>query len=109
MSDLLPTIDGERVHAALDYPSLVAALREAFVAGATAPVRSSHAVTPAGDRLLVMPAWDGQGLGIKLVTVFPGNRARGLASVAAMYVLLDGTTGHPVALIDGEALTLRRT
>lgn len=109
MSALLPVIDAARVHAALDYPSLVEALRAAFVAGATAPVRASHEVTPAGDRLLVMPAWDGQGLGVKLVTVFPGNRERGLASVSAMYVLLDGTTGHPVALIDGEALTLRRT
>jgi ornithine cyclodeaminase len=46
---------------------------------------------------------------VKLVTVFPGNRARGLASVSALYVLLDGATGHPVALLDGEALTLRRT
>jgi ornithine cyclodeaminase len=109
MSHVLKSIDAASVHAALDYRSLVDALREAFVAGATAPVRSSHAVTPAGDRLLVMPAWDGQGLGVKLVTVFPGNRERGLASVAAMYVLMDGTTGHPVALIDGEALTLRRT
>ncbi|MCC6194156.1 MAG: ornithine cyclodeaminase family protein [Burkholderiales bacterium] len=105
----MPTIDAARVHAALDYPSLVDALRAAFIAGATAPVRASHAVTPAGDRLLVMPAWDGQGLGVKLVTVFPGNLARGLASVSAMYVLLDGATGHPIALIDGEALTLRRT
>jgi ornithine cyclodeaminase/alanine dehydrogenase-like protein (mu-crystallin family) len=57
-----------------------------------------------------MPAWRaGVDLGVKLVTVFPHNRARGLASVSALYVLLDGATGHPKALIDGEALTLRRT
>jgi ornithine cyclodeaminase len=56
-----------------------------------------------------MPAWDGAGLGVKIVTVFPRNRVRGLASVAALYVLMDGATGHPRALIDGEALTLRRT
>lgn len=105
----IPFVPAADVEAALDYPSLVAALREAFVEGATAPVRSSHAVTPEGDRLLLMPAWGGGGLGVKIVTVFPGNRARGLASVAALYVLLDGATGHPVALIDGEALTLRRT
>ena len=97
------------VHAALDYPSLVDALRAAFVAGAAAPVRTSHVVTAAGDRLLLMPAWDGDGLGVKIVTVFPRNRDRGLASVAALYVLMDGATGHPLALIDGEALTLRRT
>ena len=64
-------------------------------------------MTPQDDRLLVMPAWDGRGLGVKLVTVFPHNRARGLASVAALYVLMDGETGHPVALIDGESATLK--
>ena len=105
----IPMIPADAVHAALDWRSLVDALRAAFVAGATAPVRSSHAVTPEGDRLLLMPAWDGAGLGVKIVTVFPRNRERGIASVGALYVLMDGTTGHPVALIDGEALTLRRT
>ncbi len=109
MTATIPAISAERVHAALDWPSLVDALRAAFAAGATAPVRSSHAVTPEGDRLLLMPAWDGTGLGVKIVTVFPRNRERGLASVGALYLLMDGTTGHAVALIDGEALTLRRT
>jgi len=109
MQTSIPTISADRVHAALDWPSLVDALRAAFAAGATAPVRSSYPVTPEGDRLLLMPAWDGTGLGVKIVTVFPRNRERGLASVGALYVLMDGTTGHPIALIDGEALTLRRT
>jgi ornithine cyclodeaminase len=72
-------------------------------------VRSSYPVTDAGDRLLLMPAWAAGSVGVKIVTVFPGNRARGLASVSALYLLLDGATGHPLALIDGEALTLRRT
>lgn len=103
-------LSGAAIHAALDYPSLIAALREAFAAGAEAPVRASHAVTPEGDRLLLMPAWrPGAEIGVKVVTVFPRNPARGLASVSALYVLLDGATGHPVALLDGEALTLRRT
>lgn len=106
----LPYIDAARVHAALPWPALVDALAAAFARGADAPLRSSHAVTPAGDRLLVMPAWrGGDDLGVKIVTVFPGNAARGLASVSALYVLLDGATGHPRAIVDGEALTLRRT
>ncbi len=105
----LRMIPAVSVHAALEYPILIDALREAFVAGATAPVRSSHAVTSEGDRLLLMPAWGGGGLGVKIVTVFPRNRERGLASVGALYVLLDGATGHALALLDGEALTLRRT
>jgi ornithine cyclodeaminase len=109
MSTGLPYIPAAEVHAALDNPSLVEALRVAFVHGASAPVRASHEVTSEGDRLLLMPAWDGDGLGVKIVTVFPRNRERGLSSVAALYVLMDGATGHPLALIDGEALTLRRT
>jgi ornithine cyclodeaminase len=87
----------------------VDALRAAFRAGATAPLRASHPVTPAGDRLLLMPAWDGTSLGVKIVTVFPGNLPQGRASVSALYLLMDGATGHPLALIDGEALTKRRT
>jgi len=109
MSIGLPYVSAAEVDAALDYPSLVEALRRAFVHGASAPVRASHEVTPQGDRLLLMPAWDGAGLGVKIVTVFPRNRERGLASVAALYVLMDAATGHPRALIEGEALTLRRT
>jgi ornithine cyclodeaminase len=109
MTTALRYVPAAEVHASLDYPSLVDALREEFAAGATAPVRASHEVTPEGDRLLLMPAWDGHGVGVKIVTVYPRNRERGLASVSALYVLLDGATGHPLALIDGEALTLRRT
>lgn len=110
MSESIRHFTAAEVHAALPYPELVEALRAAFAEGAEAPVRSSYPVTPEGDRLLMMAAWrPGQDVGVKLVTVFPRNRERGLASVSALYVLLDGATGHPRALLDGEALTLRRT
>jgi ornithine cyclodeaminase/alanine dehydrogenase-like protein (mu-crystallin family) len=105
----LPFIPADRVHAALEWRALVEALREQFRVGANAPLRASYPVTPAGDRLLLMPAWDAASLGVKVVTVFPGNLARGLSSVSALYLLMDGATGHPLALIDGEALTKRRT
>ncbi|HEX5612388.1 MAG TPA: ornithine cyclodeaminase family protein [Burkholderiales bacterium] len=99
------------MHAALDYPALIEQLRQWFAKGAKVPLRHAHQVNEhQNDRLLLMPAWrDGEALGVKIVTAFPGNAARGVATVAATYVLLDGATGHPVALIDGEALTLRRT
>jgi ornithine cyclodeaminase len=47
--------------------------------------------------------------GIKLVSVFPGNAAKGLASVQGLYALFDGKNGLPLATIDGAALTLRKT
>lgn len=111
MSAAVPMLDARAIHAALDYASLIDALRDAFRRGAEAPVRHVHTVDPEHDgRLLLMPAWRvGESLGVKLVTVFPGNRARGVPTVGALYVLLDGATGHPKALLDGESLTLRRT
>ena len=109
MSGSIPFIDADAVHAALDWQVLIDALRAAFRAGGNTPLRASYPVTPEGDRLLLMPAWDASSLGVKIVTVFPRNPARGLASVSALYLLMDVASGHPLALIDGEAITLRRT
>jgi ornithine cyclodeaminase len=101
----------EQVHAALDWGRLAEALVAAFAAGAQVPLRHAHRLGET-DTLLLMPAWrdagDG-GLGVKIVTVMPGNAARGAATVNALYLLLDRASGEPRAVVDGEALTLRRT
>ena len=105
--------DADKTHALLDYPELVEALRDMFRAGCELPVRHHHTIAT-GDgpdaTLLLMPAWrTGQHVGVKVVTVFPGNNAKDLPAVMGNYFLLDGTTGTPLALIDGQALTARRT
>jgi alanine dehydrogenase len=101
------------VVAALDFPSLVEALRQMFRAGAEMPVRHHHAIpVPGGSdaTLLLMPAWQaGRHIGVKVVTVFPDNVERHEPSVMGAYLLLDGKTGKPQALMDGPALTVRRT
>jgi len=98
----------DEVHAALDYVQLADALEAVFATGAEVPVRHVHRLG-ARDSLLLMPAWSGAALGVKLVTVMPGNSARGVGTVQATYLLLDRATGEPRAVLDGEALTLRRT
>lgn len=98
----------DAVHAALDYAALADALARAFAAGAQVPLRHVHRLGEA-DSLLLMPAWSDAALGVKLVTVMPGNAARGAGTVQAIYVLLDRASGEPRAVLDGEALTLRRT
>jgi alanine dehydrogenase len=107
-------IGPSEVVAALDFPALVESLRQMFRIGCEAPLRHHHTIAapdggPDGN-LLLMPAWQaGRHIGIKLVTVFPGNAASGLPSVMGAYLLLDGKTGEPQALLDGPSLTVRRT
>ncbi|MFM9884793.1 MAG: ornithine cyclodeaminase family protein [Burkholderiales bacterium] len=111
MSHAPPFLSADAIHRALDFRLLTDTLAEAFRVGAEVPVRHAHTVNSAGDgKLLLMPAWrPDESIGIKIVTVFPRNRAHGVPTVGALYILLDGATGHPVALLDGEAMTLRRT
>ncbi len=105
----LPFIDADRVRRSLPYPALIEALHEAFREPAFAPQRHAHAL-PGEASLLLMPAWQPDAeIGVKLVTVAPENRERALPTVHALYVLLDARTGAPLALMDGEILTLRRT
>ena len=110
---MLRHYEAAEVEAGLDYPRLVEALAAAFRRdGEPMPVRQAYDVGAAGNtgHLLTMPAWNrGEALGVKLVTVFPRNAERGLGAVSSIYVLFDGETGQPKALLDGEALTNRRT
>jgi alanine dehydrogenase len=107
-------IGASEVIAALDFTSLIEALRQMFRSGCEAPPRQHFSVPTAGGgadaSLLVMPAWQaGRHIGVKLITAFPDNAAAGLSTFMGEYLLLDGRTGKPLALLDGPALTLRRT
>lgn len=101
-------LSAAEVDAALDDLTLIDRLEAMFRAGCETPLRHHHPL-PDKAMLLLMPAWTPQHVGIKLVTVFPDNTKRSLPSVFGQYVLLDGRTGQPQALLDGTALTKRRT
>jgi ornithine cyclodeaminase len=113
MTDSIPFISSTALNAKLDYPSLIAALKSAFAADWTVPVRHHHPIEIPGEAeqiLLLMPAWEaGKSVGVKMVTITPGNGARGIPAVQGIYLLLDGATGIPKVLMEGTTLTVRRT
>jgi ornithine cyclodeaminase len=108
----LQIFDSATTAARLPFDRLIPALERMFVEGCTAPRRHNHLLRDAGgvkDSLLIMPAWRDDYLGIKQVTIFPGNSARGLAGLYSTYTLYDAANGVPLAFIDGDQITVRRT
>ena len=105
----------------LNWPDMIDAIEQAFRQGVIQPVRHHHTVERpdgAASTLLLMPAWsdfDALGdsskgyMGVKIVTVSPDNGAVAKPAVMGVYLLLDGKTGEPKALIDGQRLTIWRT
>jgi ornithine cyclodeaminase len=98
------------------FEKVIDALAAAFSAGNGAPPRHHHTIDRGPDpdqTLLLMPAWSkdvAKGhIGVKIATVTPDNAKRSLPAVMATYVLMDGASGTPVALVDGARLTLWRT
>lgn len=100
------------VEALLEPRALIDALARAFAEHATGasrvPPRTSVPVTDDGV-LLLMPAMEDASLGVKLVSFYAGNRARGVPTVHGTYVLMDGRTGAPLAFMDAGYLTGLRT
>jgi ornithine cyclodeaminase len=75
------------------------------------PIRSSLS-HPSGNGLLsMMPGYtaDPHWLGIKIVTVFPGNFGSEVGSHQGMVLLFDPEHGSPAAIVDGREITAIRT
>ena len=105
-------IDSASTCAALPFDNLIDALERMFASGCQVPPRHVHTVGDgkgAQGTVLIMPAWHGDYMGIKTVNIFPGNAARGLPGLFSTYVLYSAATGEPLAQIDGNEITSRRT
>lgn len=104
-------IDAARIRQAIDFPGLVAHLRAAhrLPPPAVERVLMQHRAEGTPEQaMLVWPAWQhGHDLGVKVVTLFPGNTTA--PAVQGVYVLFDGTNGAPSAVIDGTELTYWKT
>jgi thiomorpholine-carboxylate dehydrogenase len=110
---MLPFLDENDVRAHLEWDALIAAVESALVdfsAGRVQqPVRRFLTVDRYDGFFGVMPAVSEKVMGVKLVTFYPNNAARGLPTHLAMIQLFAPETGQALALIDGRLITEMRT
>ena len=107
-------MDSATLSQLLPYRELIEALRRGFQENKVNVPQRHHYTIGKEDEpaqtLLLMPAWDAKtNIGLKMVTVTPGNEKRSLPAIQGIYILLDGVTGQPIILLDGPTLTARRT
>lgn len=104
-------IDAGQIRDKLDFPGLIAHLKQAHRQPPPAVERvlmQDRSDAGTDNAMLVWPAWQHGGhLGAKVVTMFPDNRE--LPGVQGVYLLFDGNTGAPQAVIDGTELTYWKT
>ncbi len=93
--------------------AMEAALREFSGGRVLQPVRTALELP---DPACLNPAWFaampcvyGDVMGAKLVTVFPENEKRGMATHQATIHLFSRHTGEPLCTMDGRLITARRT
>lgn len=114
MPDIL-ILNAEEVRRALPMWEAIAGMKEAYrqlsAGQATVPLRSHLDVPAYAGVSLIMPAYlaDSEDLAVKIVSVYPNNVSRGEPVINAVVIVLDATSGRPVALLEGGALTAIRT
>ena len=97
---------------ALEFSSLIEALRQAFrSADTTAPPPHRYTIPASADAsgtLQLSPAWRiGDRIGVKVTAAF--GATRGGPGGEGAYALLDARNGKPLAVFDAAALTARCT
>jgi len=109
----VPYLDEAAVADVLRMEDLIPRMRQAMID------YSAGRVEQPARRILDVDAYDGffggmtavspDAMGAKLVSIYPGNAAKGLESHMALIVLFDPETGQPLVTMDGGLITKMRT
>ena len=93
-----------------DERTAVEATRAALRDGLDPEAGWARSVVPVDHgQMLLMPAEFGRYAGVKVATVAPDNPSVGRPRIQGLYLLLDGETLTPLAMLDGADLTTLRT
>lgn len=110
MNESIEYIDRATAQELLSPADAVEALRRTLLAGYRPERDHARVADPlARGEFLLMPSETDAAVGVKVLTVAPGNPARGLQRIQGLYILFDAQTLAPTRLIDGPALTDLRT
>ena len=102
-------LDADRIFSVMSPADAVNALSSALVAGFDPADDLSRVVNPIDKgQLLLMPSEVGTGIGIKVMTLGRDNPERGLPVIQGSYLMFDGDTLAPTAVLDGAALVPER-
>jgi thiomorpholine-carboxylate dehydrogenase len=106
-------LDEEQVRSLLSYEELIPAMEQVLIRFSSGkiqqPVRSLLMVPEHSGIFGMMPAVDGDVIGIKLVLVYEKNAELGLPTHQAVVQLFSAKTGEPLASMDGRLITEMRT
>jgi len=103
------------VKQSISMPQAIDAMERAFMQLAQnqveLPLRTGLAIPEEQALTLTMPAYlrQDQTLGLKVVSIFPGNVAKHKPAINGFIMLLDEKTGEPKVLMDASYLTALRT
>ena len=105
-------LGAEETGVLLPYVDLADSIRVMALERASGALRTPARMAlslPEGGVLLAMPAADKELAITKLVTVHPNNADRDLPTVQGEVVAIEAPTGRRLGILDGSALTARRT
>jgi ornithine cyclodeaminase/alanine dehydrogenase-like protein (mu-crystallin family) len=110
-------LSSENVRTALPMADAIVGMKKAYAGLSSGhvdmPLRTHVDVAEQAGMTLVMPAYlqaeNNPALGVKVVSVFPGNSKLGEPVIYALVMVLDAVTGRPLCIMEGGALTAIRT
>lgn len=103
-------LESQDVFDLVPWTHAIEALRDALATGLDPSEQPARSAVPAAHgEILLMPAEFGGMAGVKVLSVAPGNPARGRPRIQGTYLLMDSQTLSPRAFLDAAALTTLRT
>ena len=99
----------QAIHMKIAIDVMKTAFKDFSMDNSQAPLRSKISADKSNGTVLLMPAITNSDLAIKIVSVFDNNQHLSLPLIHAMIIVLDVSTGKPLALLEGGSITAIRT